>query len=263
MDQNPYTICVNVCVDGPRVFFGGNQEERTQTHIMAEEEEEETTAVYVQQRPVPLDLPAAVQSVEFRQQPIALCVSGEVCSDMAMEFDEAFQNAIASGQTEVIIYIHSDGGCVYSGLKMCDTILLAPEHVTVHTVCQGSCMSAAALIWTCGNTRTMQPNASLMIHSVATSLFEGKTGDIAVESKELSRLTETMCRVMSENTGVNIKFFKTKMEKNVDIYLSAHDAFEQKLCTHIGDVRMRATVSLTASPTFTAPRKKRKRARID
>lgn len=222
------------------------------------DDEEEVEQVYITDVPIALDLPACVEKVEFRSQPIEILLTGEVSSDMAAEFDRSFRRALASGQKDLVVVIHSDGGCVYSGLKICDTILMAPDDVRVHTVCRGSAMSAAAMIFCCGQQRVMSPNACLMIHSVSTSIFEGKTGDLQVESKELNRLTETMCRVMANNTGVPIKFFRSRMEKNVDAYLSPEEALKVGLVTDIGDLRFQTTVEVTTTMEMVRPKKRRR-----
>ena len=209
-----------------------------------------------------VQLDNALSSVEWKDGfPLEVHLLGEITQQSASEFETSFKDAIRSGQEEIVVVIHSEGGCVYSASKIVDLIEMCP--VPVHTVCRGSAMSAAAMIFSCGEHRVIGKHASLMIHAASTTVY-GKAMDVKIESKELERLTTQMCKVMAENTGQTPEFFQKRMDTNTDLYISPTEALELGLATHIGDIRLNTNISVHTSAEIltyrTKKTKKRKRS---
>ena len=96
-----------------------------------------------------------------------------------------------------------------------------------------------------------------MIHPVSTTYFQD--GAITkVETKEIERLQDLYCKIMSGNTGRTIKFFKNRLEKNHDVYMSPDEAKECGLATHVGDGRLVTRVSVTTEVEVVTYNKRRR-----
>jgi len=175
-------------------------------------------------------------------EPIEVHICGEITPDSVNQFETSFREALRSGQDEIPVVIQSEGGSMYDALKIVDIILTS--EVPVITVIRGYAMSAAVLVFSCGEKRVISPNSSIMIHSVSSTMFEGRMADLKVESGEVCRLTDVMCNIMAENTGKNKNFYKKRIEKNTDVYMSPIEAKKIGLATHIGDAQLKSVVTV-------------------
>lgn len=200
---------------------------------------------------------ASVEWIE--DEPIEVHITGEITVDSVNKFESSFREAMRSGQDEIPVVIQSPGGSMYDALKIVDIILTS--EVPVITVIRGYAMSAAVLIFSCGEKRVISPNSSIMIHSVSSTMFEGRTADLKVESLEVSRLTDSMCHIMAENTGKPKNFYKKRIEKNTDVYMSPTEAKSIGLATDIGDAQLRSIVSVETNIIITDHSRRRKRQR--
>lgn len=177
--------------------------------------------------------------------PKVVTLTGDVEEDSADDFSNAFSEALSSGQQEVLVMIHSTGGCVYSALKIHDIIKSSPVPVTTCVI--GAAMSAAAFIFTAGSKRYMAPHSTVMLHDVSVEHFAGKINDIVVETKEMKRLNATMWSLMAQNCGLPDDFFKKKLasNQNTDAYITPDSAKQWGLATHIGVPRLETRVSVS------------------
>ncbi len=224
---------------------------------MAESDTEEPSSTKEETSFVKLD--SALSSVEWTDGfPIEVHLVGEITSISASEFESSFRDATKSGQEEIVVVIHSVGGCVYSAAKIVD--LIKYSSVPVHTCVRGYAMSAAVMIFSCGVHRVIGNHASLMIHSASSGWFDGKSLDLKVEAYEVERLTNLMCDVMSENTGQTFEYFKDRMDKNTDLYISPTEALANNLATHIGDIRLETNIVVKTSTKLVeyTPKKKQR-----
>ena len=205
-----------------------------------------------------LELPKNLTDVTWKEDlyPIEVHLTGEINSDSVCELESSFREAQRSGQTTIPLVIQSGGGDRYDALKIVDLILTSP--VEVITIIRGYAMSAAVMIFSCGTKRIIGPHASLMIHPVSTTYFQGRCQDMKVETKEIERLQDLYCKIMSENTGRTIKFFKNRLEKNHDVYMSPDEAKECGIATHIGDGRLVTRVSVTTEVEVVTYNKRRR-----
>jgi ATP-dependent Clp endopeptidase proteolytic subunit ClpP len=173
---------------------------------------------------VPLQVDGSIFKCIPRHHPGYIVIHAEeIDEDTSLQFETAFRKLEANPTLDsILISIHSTGGCVYSALKIVDLMKNSEKHII--TCCSGASMSAAALIFSQGDTRFMSEYSTIMIHDAA-SVMEGRLNDVEVEAVELRRLTETCYEMMSKNIGKNAKFFQNRMsKKNTDTYLNAEQA---------------------------------------
>ena len=199
-----------------------------------------------------------IESIEFREEPCEVHITADINSDTVSEFEANFRQAIASGQPEisVVIHTHSPGGCVYSAMKIVDIILSSPVPVT--TCVRGMAMSAAVLIFSCGTRRVMSPHAGLMIHTVRSEMGEMTVSEMEIDLKETTRLNTLINQIMAKNCGLPLSYFKEVRDKNIDKHLSATQAKRDGICTDIGDVRLKTHIRCETTLDVVPPQKKKR-----
>ena len=205
-----------------------------------------------------LDLDPSLSSVEWLDEnsPCEVHIAGEITDELTGEFETCLRQAQASQQDVIVVVINSTGGCCYNASKIIDILASCEQEVV--TCVRGTAMSAAALIFSCGDRRLITPNSSVMLHSVSHFGSGGTTKEMIVDASETGRLNKRMCEILDENTGNKKGFFAKKLDKNLDVYLNAEKAKEWNLATHVGDVKLTTTISVSTRLDILRP-KKRKR----
>ena len=192
-------------------------------------------------------------------EPVEVHLNSEITDESVAEFESDFRDAEKSGQTCIPVVIHSPGGCMYSAFKIVD--IIRGSRVPVTTIIKGCAMSAAAMIFSCGDVRVIGPNASLMMHSVRASGFgETTLQELEVDLNESRRLQDKMCAIMAQNCDKRPSFFKTRLEKrNTDVYMSPQESLNYNLATHIGTARLITKIEMhTEIEIDQKPSRKRK-----
>ena len=134
-----------------------------------------------------------------------------------------FDNFVQHNEDKDInLVLSSYGGDVYSMLGIIDYFKTLPVKVNTH--CYGACMSAAAVILSCGTgKRSMTQNSTVMVHE--GSAFEaGKTTDVLKGADHLKKLQSNINRILGEVTGKDQKFWE-EVSKS-DTYLTAEECLE-------------------------------------
>ena len=141
-----------------------------------------------------------------------------------------FDNFVQHNEDKDInLVLSSYGGDVYSMLGIIDYFKTLPVKVNTH--CYGACMSAAAVILSCGTgKRTMTQNSTVMVHE--GSAFEaGKTTDVLKGADHLKKLQSNINRILGEVTSKDQKFWED-VSKN-DCYLTAVECLEYGIVDEI------------------------------
>ena len=106
-------------------------------------------------------------------------------------------------------HINSIGGDIIPALSMVDTI--RNSKVSVHTIIEGECMSAATLISCVGKKRLMRRNSVVLIHQMRTSYW-GKLDECKEDMKNNKKLTTILKDIYITNTNGNELFGKNVKE---------------------------------------------------
>jgi|TARA_B100002019_G_C21273789_1_gene603941 ATP-dependent Clp endopeptidase proteolytic subunit ClpP len=112
------------------------------------------------------------------------------------------------------VHIHSDGGCVFSGLNMMDT--LKNSRVKVFTIAEGTCCSAATFVLLGGTKRLMNKHAFVLVHQLSTGFF-GKYNELRDEMKTCKKIMRTIKSLYIKETQIPKEKLAEFMKK--DIYL--------------------------------------------
>jgi ATP-dependent protease ClpP protease subunit len=121
----------------------------------------------------------------------------------------------------VKVYICSYGGDLFSGTRIAAAMLRTKAHVT--TIAIGYCCSAAALIWSYGHERVVEPGGYLMFHMASHSDYgnsvgiQQEAGDIVAYVKEVCVKRAIEIGLMSEQDAMDL------IERKQDIYYDAWD----------------------------------------
>lgn len=100
-------------------------------------------------------------------------ITGEISEETSERFAQNLHQ-VAETPGEIVVIIHSDGGCIEDGFRIIDAISVARlKGCPIHTVVAGKAYSMAAYIACCGDKRTAYPHARLMFHS---GRYDGSDG---------------------------------------------------------------------------------------
>ena len=131
---------------------------------------------------------------------------------------------------EIMLYINSPGGVVYSGLAIYDTMQYV--RCPVSTTCLGMAASMAAVLLCSGSKgrRLALPNARIMIHQPLGGA-RGQASDIEIQAREIRHLKDLLTDILTSNTGRN----RDQVLKDIDrdFYMSATAAKEYGLIDNV------------------------------
>lgn len=131
---------------------------------------------------------------------------------------------------DVMMYISSPGGVIYSGLAIIDTM----NHIKcdITTVAVGAVASMATLILASGTKKKRHalPNSMIHMHQPYGGV-KGQASDIEIEAKEILRLKELSADILSERTGQTKKKIEEDFDR--DYHLTAKEAKEYGLIDKI------------------------------
>lgn len=191
-------------------------------------------------------------------KPLEIRIVGEINEQVAADVEMHLRKVVRSGQSHVLLNLHSDGGSVYSALKIVDA--LDACGLPVITCAKGNAESAAAVLFACGEKRVISPNGLIMLHSVRGGSGKDTLSELQIDVKETERINRLLCEVLAR-TGKRASYFEKLLAKNVDVNYSASEALENGLATHIGHVDMKTHVRVDTEINV-VPYKRRKRRRL-
>ncbi len=131
---------------------------------------------------------------------------------------------------DIVLYINSPGGVVYSGLAIYDTMKYLRSPVS--TMCVGMAASAAAVLLAAGHKgkRLALPHARIMIHQPHGGA-RGQASDIEIQAREVRHLKDTVIKILAEACGKTHDILTLDMDR--DNYMSAGTAKEYGLIDEV------------------------------
>ena len=133
-------------------------------------------------------------------------------------------------EKEIVLYINSPGGVVYSGLAIYDTMKYLRNPVA--TMCVGMAASMAAVPLASGEKgrRLALPHARILIHQPHGGA-RGQAADIEIQAREVRTLKDTVIRVLAEACGKPNDTIARDIDR--DNYMSAATAKEYGLVDEV------------------------------
>lgn len=124
---------------------------------------------------------------------------------------------------DISLYINSPGGSISSGLAIYDTMNYLKCDVS--TICIGLAASMGAFLLAGGakGKRFALPNAEILIHQPSGGINgPAQATDINIVAKHILDTKERINRILSQNTGKDIKQIEIDCER--DYYMTALEA---------------------------------------
>jgi ATP-dependent Clp protease protease subunit len=119
---------------------------------------------------------------------------------------------------DIMLYINSPGGVIYSGMAIYDTM----QHIKpdVSTICLGMAASMASVLLAAGQKgkRFALPNSEIMIHQPLGGA-EGQASDIEISARQILKLKDRLNAVLAKHTGQKID--KIKDDGDRDYFMDA------------------------------------------
>lgn len=133
-------------------------------------------------------------------------------------------------EKEINLYINSQGGSVYAGMAIYDTIQFIKPPVA--TYCVGLAASMASLILMGGEQgkRYALPNSRVLIHQPLGSA-SGQATDIEIHAREILKLRELVIELISRHTGQ--KPSKVSQDIERDLYMTSVEAKQYGIIDNI------------------------------
>ena len=134
---------------------------------------------------------------------------------------------------DIIMYINSPGGEVYSGLAIYDAMQVL--KCDVQTICTGLAASMGSVFLTGGTKgkRFALPNSRIMIHQPLISWggISGQATDIQIEAEEMLKVKKNLTEIIAKHCGKIYETCLADMERNKR--MSPQEALEYGLIDKI------------------------------
>jgi len=159
-----------------------------------------------------------------------ILISGEINDSVSSSVIAELLYLDSINHDDISIYINSPGGSVSSGLAIYDTMNFVKSDVS--TICVGMAASMGAFLLSSGKKgkRFALPNSEIMIHQPLGGA-EGQATEIRIACEHILNLKEKINKILSKNTGKNIKDIERDTER--DNYMSSDDALSYGLIDKI------------------------------
>ena len=128
-------------------------------------------------------------------------------------------------EPEIRLFIHSEGGDVYSGFSAMDHI--QNSKISITTIADGCCASAGTFILLAGKKRLMNPHSYILIHQISSGGFWGKFEELKDEIHTCTKIMDMVKTVYTEKTDIPQKKLKTLMKR--DVYLSSEECLQYQI----------------------------------
>ncbi|MBQ0123391.1 MAG: ATP-dependent Clp endopeptidase proteolytic subunit ClpP [Bacteroidales bacterium] len=133
-------------------------------------------------------------------------------------------------KADIMLYINSPGGVVYSGLGIYDTMQTIQPDVA--TICTGMAASMASILLAAGaeGKRSALPHSRVMIHQPMGGA-EGQASDIEITAREIVKLKNELYQILSDHTGKSIKQIEKDADR--DHWMTAQEALTYGMIDNI------------------------------
>lgn len=133
-------------------------------------------------------------------------------------------------KADIMLYINSPGGMVYSGLGIYDTMQTIQPDVA--TICTGMAASMASILLAAGakGKRSALPHSRVMIHQPMGGA-QGQASDIEITAREILKLKDELYSILSDHTGNSLS--KITADADRDYWMTSAEALEYGMIDNI------------------------------
>ena len=157
-------------------------------------------------------------------------VFGEITDEMAASVIAQILFLSSKSDADIYLYINSPGGSVSAGLAIYDVMKYVKPKI--NTIGIGLCASMGAFLLSSGdkNKRYALENTKIMIHQPLGGA-KGQATDIMIVAEEIVRIKKQLNKILSLNTGQDIK--KITLDTERDFYMTSSEAINYGLIDEI------------------------------
>ena len=153
--------------------------------------------------------------------------------------DELEATEIDYERQPIHFYINSPGGSLYDMWALVDIMLMT--KTPIYTYCTGYAMSAAFILFICGDRRFITPHVTLMCHQLS-SAQDGTYLDLAQGLDELTWAQANAEQLVCDFTKIAPETMKKIRSEKLDYYIHAKEALELQVAdAFIGDAQVSFT----------------------
>lgn len=133
-------------------------------------------------------------------------------------------------KADIMLYINSPGGMVYSGLGIYDTMQTIQPDVA--TICTGMAASMASILLAAGaqGKRSALPHSRVMIHQPMGGA-QGQASDIEITAREILKLKDELYSILADHTGKEVA--KISADADRDYWMTSSEALEYGMIDHV------------------------------
>ena len=124
-------------------------------------------------------------------------------------------------KADIMLYINSPGGVVYSGLGIYDTMQTIQPDVA--TICTGMAASMASILLAAGakGKRSALPHSRVMIHQPMGGA-EGQASEMEITVREIVKLKKELYQILCDHTGKPMEQIVKDADR--DFWMTAEEA---------------------------------------
>ena len=124
-------------------------------------------------------------------------------------------------KADIMLYINSPGGVVYSGLGIYDTMQTIQPDVA--TICTGMAASMASILLAAGakGKRSTLPHSRVMIHQPMGGA-EGQASEMEITVREILKLKQELYQILCDHTGKPMEQIVRDADR--DFWMTASEA---------------------------------------
>ena len=133
-------------------------------------------------------------------------------------------------KADIMLYINSPGGVVYSGLGIYDTMQTIQPDVA--TICTGMAASMASILLAAGakGKRSALPHSRVMIHQPMGGA-EGQASEMEITVREIVKLKQELYQILCDHTGKPMEQIVKDADR--DFWMTASEAMEYGMVDRI------------------------------
>jgi len=133
-------------------------------------------------------------------------------------------------KADIMLYINSPGGVVYSGLGIYDTMQTIQPDVA--TICTGMAASMASVLLAAGTQgkRSALQHSRVMIHQPMGGV-EGQASEMEITVREILKLKQELYQILCEHTGRPMEQIVKDADR--DFWMTAAEAVEYGMVDRI------------------------------
>jgi ATP-dependent Clp protease, protease subunit len=136
---------------------------------------------------------------------------------------------------ELLLMICSEGGNLEDAFALID--VMRTSRIPVKTVGLGVIASAGLMIFISGHAgrRVLTPNTSILSHQFSAG-HAGKAHELFATIKDFELTQQRMLTLYQECTGLDEHQIRDVLLPAQDVYLSAQEALEHRICDHVANL---------------------------